>query len=210
MRSFSRFSSLALVGGGLLCHGLVGCTGGGGDYKPAKDLPVSKAPHAHEHAQGPHGGELIELGNEEYHAELVLDAKTHALRIYLLGPDAKTAATTAAEQVTLNVEGGSPLVLKPAADQEAGKAATFELVDEKAVHALADAGFIHGGLQVKIGDKAFSAPIDIHFDGDHDHGHGEKKPEPAPAEKPVTEAATPETKPAEPKPETPAETPKQE
>lgn len=187
MASFARFSSSVAVCGGLLSAGLLGCTGGGGDFKSAKDLPVAHAPHAHEHEHGPHGGELIELGNEEFHAELVIDDKAHALHIYLLGPDAKTAVTTAAEEVTLNVEGGSALVLKPAADQEAGQTTKFELVDEKAVHGLTEAGFLHGGLQVKIGDKAFTAPLDIHFDG---HDHGEMKPAPAPVEAKPEEAKT--------------------
>lgn len=198
MASFARFSGSVVVCGGLLSAGLLGCTGGGGDFKPAKDLPVSHAPHAHEHEHGPNGGELIELGNEEFHAELVVDAKAHALRIFLLGPDAKTAVTTAAETVTLNVEGGSALVLKPAADQEAGKVSKFELVDEKAVHGLTEAGFLHGGLQVKIGDKAFTAPLDIHFD---EHVPEELKSKPAP-----DDAKTEEAKPAEANPAAPAPT----
>ncbi len=181
LRWTNRLAALAVLG-----VGLVGCDGGGA-YKSTKELPVPKADaHGHdEHAHGPHGGELVELGKEEFHAELVVDEKAHAIKAYLLGPDAKTAATTDAAELTIVMEDGkSSFVLKPAEGQPAGMAAEFVLADEKVVHDLLDAGFIHGDLKIKIGGTSYNGHLDVHFHGDHDHGD-EMKKEDKPAETPT-------------------------
>ncbi len=184
LRWTKQFAALTVLGVGLL-----GCNGGG-EYKPAKDLPVPKADahdHGHdEHAHGPHGGELIELGKEEFHAELIVDGKSHSLKVYLLGPDAKAAATTDATEVIVVPEGAKEgLVLKPAEGQPEGNVSEFVLVDEKAVHELVEAGFIHGDLKIKIGGTPYNAHLDVHFHGDdHDHGDEKKKDE-APAGSPT-------------------------
>ena len=60
------------------CFGMLGCQEPAdsttGDPPPVSDLPPATvddhAGHAHP-TEGPHGGDLIELGNEEYHAELI-------------------------------------------------------------------------------------------------------------------------------------------
>lgn len=151
---------------------LAGCGGGSGEYKTADQLPQA-APHDDHHhghgAEGPHHGSLIELGEDEFHAELVVDGKTHTIRLYLLGADAKSPATTAATEVTVTPEEGAPLVLKAAADQPEGEISLFELTDEKAVHEIAEAGYIHGSLAIRVGEKDFNAAIDAHFHGDHAH-----------------------------------------
>src|SRR5688572_27330574 len=41
--------------------------------------------HGHDHGHGPHGGHIIELGSEDYHAELTLDAESQTVGIHLLG-----------------------------------------------------------------------------------------------------------------------------
>ncbi|HEY4990141.1 MAG TPA: hypothetical protein VII09_10060, partial [Opitutaceae bacterium] len=43
----------------------------------------SVAPHAHHH-HAPHGGTPVELGDEAYHLELVLDEATGTLQAYVL------------------------------------------------------------------------------------------------------------------------------
>ena len=43
----------------------------------------SSAPHGHHH-DPPHGGSLIQLGNEQYHLELVLDQDLTLMRCYVL------------------------------------------------------------------------------------------------------------------------------
>jgi hypothetical protein len=166
---------------GLTTLGLIGCGGPTADYKPAAKIAVAPDEHDHGHAEeGPHHGSVVELGADEFHAEIVVDAKAHALKVYLLGPDAKAAATTAAAELTITPEGGAALTLKPAEGSPEGQHTEFVVVDEKAVHEIADSGFIHGTLAVKIGEKSYTAELDVHFHGDHEHMHEE-------GEKPATQ-----------------------
>ena len=162
-----RFTLLGLVSSALIVTG-IGCGGGGADYKKTSEL--KKAPaveHVHDHgAKGPHGGSLVELGEEEYHAEVVLDHDAHALRVYVLGKDAKTATPITSTELTITPEGKPALTLKatPQKDDGEGKSSVFEVIDNEAVHAFMDAGMIHADLRVKIGDKPFTGHVDYHLD----------------------------------------------
>lgn len=173
-----RFTLAVLVTGGLLAGG-IGCSGGSSDYKKTGDLKKAPALHEeHDHgAKGPHGGSIVELGDEEYHAEVVVDADAHALRVFVMGKDAKTASPIAAKEVTIKPEEKAALTLKavPLEGEGDEKSSRFELVDEAAVHSLLDAGMLHGNLNIKIGEKPYSGHIDYHLDDIH-HEHKDEKP----------------------------------
>ncbi len=176
-----RFTLLVLVSSGLFITGL-GCSGGKSDYQKTTDLKKAPAVHEHSHSdKGPHGGSIVELGEEEYHAEVVLDHDAHALRVYVLGKDAKTATATAAKEVTLTPNGKDALTLKaaPQKGDAEGKSSLFELIDDDVVHSILDAKAIHAKLQVTIGDKPFTGEVDYHLDGIH-HEHKDEKPADAP------------------------------
>lgn len=187
-----RISLVAMLAMGLL-GGAVGCDGGKSDYKKADDLKKAPAVHDdHGHGEkGPHGGSIVELGEEEFHAEIVLDHDAHILRVFVLGKDAKTAEPIAATEITVAVEGKDAVTLK-AAPQEGdgdGKASRFELIDEKLVHDILDAKFLHGKVQLTIGDKPFSGKIDMHLDDvHHEHKHEAKKDDAKPDEAKKDEA----------------------
>lgn len=174
-----RISLVAMLAMGLL-GGAVGCDGAKSDYKKADDLKKAPAVHDdHGHGEkGPHGGSIVELGEEEFHAEIVLDHDAHALRVFVLGKDAKTAEPTSATEVIVAIEGKDAVTLK-AAPQEGdgeGKSSRFELVDEKLVDAILDAKFLHGDLRIAIGDKPYSGHIDMHLDDvQHEHKDDMKK-----------------------------------
>ncbi len=174
-----RISLVAMLVMGLL-GGAVGCDGGKSGYKTADDLKKAPAVHdEHGHdAKGPHGGSLIELGADEYHAELVLDHDAHALRVFVLGGDAKTAVPTAATEIVVALEGKDALTLK-AAPQDGdgeGKSSRFELIDDKLIHDLLDSKFLHGDLRISIGGKPFSGHIHTHLEeAHHEHKDDVKK-----------------------------------
>ncbi len=176
----ARFSLIVSVAIGVAC-GSIGC-GKTSEYAPVNQLkkaePVTE--HDHEHGEkGPHGGGLVELGEEEYHAEIVVDHDSHAITLYVLGKDAKTPEPVVATEVTITPEGKDALTLKaaPQTGDAEGKTTKFELVDDALVHTLLDAGFLHGDLRITIGDKPYLGHIDYHLDGsDHDHDHTEKQP----------------------------------
>jgi hypothetical protein len=168
---------------GAMCWG---CNGPGGDYKTAKQIQQEKQaagkPAHDDHDQdlgaGPHGGAIVELGDDEYHAEIVIDAKSHALRAFLYGPDAKTAAAVAAAEIAIVTEDQKTLKLK-AAPQDGdgeGKASKFELIDEASVGQVVSAGFLHGSLQIEVDGKPYRGDVDAHFDGGSHEDHGEHQP----------------------------------
>ncbi len=80
-------------------HGLRGPTG---SSSTKVDNHAGHAGHDHP-SEGPHGGELIDLGKEEYHAELVHDDATHTITIYVLDGSAKVAMPIEATEMALNL-----------------------------------------------------------------------------------------------------------
>ena len=181
-----RLTLLALVSSGLMIGG-IGCSGSSSEYKKTTELKKAPAVHDHSHSEkGPHGGSLVELGEEEYHAEVVLDHDSHTLRVFVLGKDAKTATATSAKEITLTPEGKDALTLKaaPQKGDAEGKASVFELIDGDVVHAFLDAKAIHAKLRITIADKKFLGEVDYHLDGIHhdhkdemkDEKHGEHAP----------------------------------
>ena len=134
--------------------------------KPAK-------PDADAHADvGPHKGTLIELGEEEYHAELVLDEKTHTVSIYLLDGAVKKYVPIAAKDITITLkhDGKSESFKLKATPQKAdpsGQSSMFTLKDEEFVDDLHHKGS-DPRLMLKIDGKPYSAKIVLDHEG-HDH-----------------------------------------
>ena len=58
--------------------------------------------HVHP-TEGPHHGDLVELGNEEFHAEIVHDEQTEMLTVYLLGTSAVHAVGSKALELKINL-----------------------------------------------------------------------------------------------------------
>jgi hypothetical protein len=146
-----------------LCAGLalVGC----GPAKDAKEGKPNAAESEHP-SVGPHKGHLIELGNEEYHAEIVHDDATHTVTIYLLDSAAKKAVTTAATSIAVNlVVDGKPaqftVAAKPIEGEPAEQSSRFESSDEKLSVAL-DAEGASGRMNVSIAGKEYSGTIGAH------------------------------------------------
>lgn len=163
---------------------VVGCDSSK-DFKPVdpnKNKTADKIDHAHDHdhghSHGPHEGHIVELGNEEYHGEVVFDAKTNTVGIYLYGPDLKKPQPIEAKTVTLNLKlEGKPLQLalnaKPLDTEKDGKSSYFELKDnaELKEHAKSIED-LEGKLQVEINGKSYSGNVGHAEGGDHDHDHG--------------------------------------
>jgi hypothetical protein len=130
------------------------------------------AEHAHP-AEGPHHGHLIELGNDDYHAELAHDDATKTVTIYLLGKDAKTAVTIPDPEILLNlVVDGKPLQAKltasPQEGDPAGQSSRFSIIDETILEAH-DAPKTTGRLSVTINGTPYSGTVEHHEHGEHKH-----------------------------------------
>ncbi len=168
--------------------GLAGCGGDkGGEYRTfdkgkdtAHDAEHGHAhAHDHGHGHGPHEGELIELGEEEFHAEVVFDEKENKVVLYLLGPDAKANVAIEAKELSLEMPGKDAAVTHAlaAAPQDGdgeGKSSRFEIKSEELIEAFHHDPKTVGKFKVSIGGKEFEGAIK-HSHDDHDHKHEEKK-----------------------------------
>jgi len=139
---------------------------------PKNALPAENEPHAHSE-EGPHHGHLIELGEEEYHAELAHDEASKTVTVYLLDKEAKTPVAIADAEIVLNlVVDGQPVQAKLAAAPQdgdpAGQASRFSITDEKVLEAL-EAPKTTGRINVTIAGKAYSGNVEHHEHGEHKH-----------------------------------------
>jgi hypothetical protein len=131
--------------------------------------------HAHSHSEhGPHGGQVMGLGNEEYHAEFVMDEATGKVTVYLLDKDIKTNKDAASAQETITIEAKSGAETKKyelaAVDRTTGDMPTaqqFELVD-KELHGAIETN--SATIKVTIAGKPFEQKISFEGHG-HEHSH---------------------------------------
>lgn len=128
--------------------------------------------HDHDHAhEGPHGGHLIELGDEEYHGEWTHDEEGK-VTIYILDGAAKKTVPIAAETVTIEVKIGDTvksfdLAAVNRTDGEMPQAFQFEIVDKSLLGALEATKGIEASLKVDVNGKPFVGKIEA----DHGHAH---------------------------------------
>ena len=137
------------------------------------DVPPPATVDIHSHPiEGPHHGMLIELGKEEYHAELVHDDKS--VTIYILDSGAKESVPIDAQELVINlVHDSKPEQFKLAANPDAGdpsgKSSRFALQDAELIEEL-EHDHAAAKLSVLIGGKSYRGEIK-HDHAGHDHAH---------------------------------------
>ena len=153
--------------------GLVGCPATTGSKDGGGVKEGAEAEHAHVH-HGPHNGHLMEIGEEEYHAEWT-DDESGKVTFYFLDGEAKKEVPVEAEEITIEVKIGDkePILYKLAAvNLQDKKASTFELVD-KNLQGVLDT--LSEGVSAKfpsltIGGKNFeNLKIEEHKHDEHEH-----------------------------------------
>jgi hypothetical protein len=158
----------ALISASML-FSLSGC-GGKTSKKPTAGETTNGTAHAHEHAtQGPHGGSLIELGEEEYHAELVHDDAKGTVTVYILDSGAKASVPIDSTAITINLkhEGRGEqfnLAASPDAGDPMGKASRFVSSQAELAKDLDDE-HADAQLAVSINGKPYRGKIEHH----HEH-----------------------------------------
>ncbi|ADG66515.1 hypothetical protein Plim_0668 [Planctopirus limnophila DSM 3776] len=172
---------ICLAGLGLAGSLMAGC---GGEPSSAKQTTTSATPakphddHGHAHsAEGPHHGQLVELGNDEYHAEVVHDDEAGTVTIYLLDGSAKNSVPIEATDVIVNVslEGKAEqfkLPATPDTNDPAGKSSKFVSQDKVLCEKL-DAHGVSAKLVVTVDGKPFSGKLAHSHDHGHDHEGGD-------------------------------------
>jgi hypothetical protein len=134
--------------------------------------PIMAAPPAAAHAHattGPHKGDLIELGNDEYHLEMVHDDKV--ITMYVLDGEAKNLVPVDATDISINVmHFNKPeqfkLLPKKTEGEPAGKNSTFMITDG---HLIKHLGHGTPKVALTISGKAYRGTIKHSHDHDHDH-----------------------------------------
>ena len=116
--------------------------------------------------EGPHKGHLIELGKEEYHAELTHDEATSEVAIYLLDGAAKEAVPVAETELTVNVvAGGKPsqytLQATPQPTDPQGQSSRFATTD-KNLHESLEMEGMKGELNITINGKPYTGQLEHH------------------------------------------------
>ncbi|TWT34853.1 hypothetical protein [Blastopirellula retiformator] len=167
-----------LMATGLLTLSLasLGCTSGSA---PASEGD-SHAEHdhdEHEHpGEGPHGGSLIELGNEECHAELVHDEKAKSVTIYILDSAAKAATPIETPELTINLKHDGmgeqfKLAAAPESSDPEGKSSRFVSTEAELAEDLDHEG-ADAQLVVTIAGKQYRGAVEHDHDHEgHDHDH---------------------------------------
>ncbi|MBA4016285.1 MAG: hypothetical protein C0483_03770 [Pirellula sp.] len=167
-----RFLALASLTGVLM---VVGC----GPASPPKGHSGSssaQAEHAHP-SEGPHGGHLIELGDEQYHVELIHDDKAGEVTFYILDSSAKKAVPIDAVELVVNLKHGGKaeqfkIAAKPESGETAGTSSRFFSADKELAGDL-DAEGADAQLVVTISGKQFRGAIEHEHgkEGDAEHKH---------------------------------------
>lgn len=156
---------------------LCGC-GGKEEYREFSDADnvtntAGHDHHHHHHDLGPNGGHLVELGDEQYHAEVLFDASDRSLTVYLLGPDAETAAPVAVEEITFTLDGGDApqtitLTASPVETDGENLASRFASEAGAVPETVRDAEDLHGSITAVIEGTSLTGAISHDHHG-HDH-----------------------------------------
>lgn len=141
-------------------------------FAAALTLPVVAASPGHAHpAKGPRGGALVELGDEEFHAEVLLDERHSQLTVFLLDAQVKQPVATDSNDAFINVKRGNKpvqfrLTASPIPSDPAGHCSRFTLRSESLVADLhrrdSDAR-----LRLTIVGKPYVVKLSL----GHDHVH---------------------------------------
>src|SRR5947209_1202579 len=120
----TRWLGSAFLAGSLA---LAGCNSQPAGPSPTTAIPAK--PVGHDHAdEGPHGGPLVEWGQEEYHLEFTVDHGKQEATVYVYDGNIKGPKPLPAQPLTLTLK--QPVVTialeaKPQADDPAGSASRF-------------------------------------------------------------------------------------
>ncbi|MGE3316399.1 MAG: hypothetical protein AB7O26_14885 [Planctomycetaceae bacterium] len=142
-------------------------------------LNAVRADEGHAHPEkGPRGGALVELGEEEFHAEVLHDHDSHTVTIFLLDGSARRPVGIDSREVLVNIRIGRKakqfkVAAAPQKGDRAGYSTRFAARSEELCHML-DEHEADARLNVRIAGRGYSGKIPHVHDHDHDHEHDHK------------------------------------
>ena len=165
------------------CIACVGCgqsfrdgEASGHDHGPT-GLQVSAPQHVHP-TEGPHHGDLVELGDEEFHAELIHDHATETLTVYLLDSTAMNPVGCRAPKLKINLSHDGKaeqfsLAAEPQPTDAPGESSRYVSRDRELCEELEHA-HVSAQLVIAIGGKQFRGKINHAHDDGHHHEVSQK------------------------------------
>ncbi len=154
-----------------------------GDKKSSGQTPKeAKAAdeHGHDHDRpGPHGGRVLVLGADAFHAELVHDQDAHKVTVFLAEANSGKPVAADAPGVSIQLLQGGDFVSYTLAPAEGGGPGEYSLASGPLCDALAHGEDVKGRIRAAIGGEQVSGEIegcghehDQEKDGGDDHeGH---------------------------------------
>lgn len=174
---FRRSFELTLVAAFAMI--LTGCTNNDSGFTEVShdESEVGHGDHSgHDHgAHGPNGGDIVEVGNAEFHAEVVVDEDEHRIDVFILGSDVKTAKPIAASEIAISFKHGEEveefkLAASPLDGEAEGQASKFSITDEELFEELHEHS--EGAtLTFADGDQTLTGTVKHSHDHGHEHGH---------------------------------------
>jgi len=165
----SKFNLLSLLT--LSVVTLAGCDSSSTSSENSKPAGPDAHNHGHSHAnEGPHGGHILGLGNEEYHLEW-LHNESGKLTFYLLDATAKEDVSTTAKSISIEtvVKDETTTVAVNSTTPDAESHNRFEVIDPVLLQRLELVGHgVTAKATVSIEDKEYTGEFEHH---DHGHGH---------------------------------------
>jgi hypothetical protein len=125
--------------------------------------------HGHEDT-GPHGGHIVEIGEEQLHAEWTHD--DGEVVVYLLDSSAKSDVTISAATISITTKIGENETTYelPAVAPENGQSSRFALSDPSMVEALKAVGpGVEATIVVHVDGKPLTGEFEHHEHGGHKH-----------------------------------------
>lgn len=126
--------------------------------------------HDHDHqAGGPHGGHLVELGDEQYHVEWLHDDDIGKVEVIILDENAQQEVAVTADVVTIYViiDGASQEYSLEPTNAENGLASHYEIVSPELVVALQMEEGVQSTLRIEIDGTPFKGSLEHHDHHDH-------------------------------------------
>jgi len=151
----------------LLVVGMLTACGGKDKWAAAAAAAKEDKKHNHDHSASgaPHGGHIVELGNEEYHAEWLHDNKTGLITVFLIDSEMKRDVRSESSHIliTTQVKDKKPREYKLPAVNKRGNpplSNKYELTDKVLLEAMKFAGHaVNVKLQVTIKGKSYVAAV---------------------------------------------------
>ncbi len=115
---------------------------------------------------GPNGGHLFEFEGGDYHGEWKHYNDNFVIRVYILDKDGKKNQAVAAEYVTIKRatgDDGAEFTLDPESPDDDGNAVVYSLDSQDLTIAMN----LGVKVEMKLGDKTYTANIPAHAPHDH-------------------------------------------